>query len=469
MSRVVTQPIPGSLRARLDAQIASALDHARVSDPLGHQIHTVLAMVYLFTLPLFTAGEGISFGLLFLWTCIRLPRTWRSSAEGWREPMLWAMLAWAAWMLMSFAWSTDRHQAFDELGACRALLTPLLIWPVIDRLPWLIAATLAGVAAQNIEQLLQALGWLNWRPQEGEGRYGGFIHPIQTGAWCVAAMCWQLSAALHSKGKVRWISVIGLMMATAGLIATESRGPWLAAAISLPLMLVFILIRRPQLRRAAALLIVLGSVAMLAAWPIVKTSITSRITAAADEARLARDQHIYGTSVGSRIGMNRWAWAMFTGHPIIGIGAGSYPKAQKADADYQSGLEQTRTASERLFMTKQHPHSTYLYALACTGLVGALILLILLALALRQCIVDRPDHLYADGTLFVLVSWIIGAAFECYNLNGHHLGMLAFVLTITLPHRAAIRCVWNPRDDAVADARQAPAAALGSEKRLVAP
>jgi len=455
--------------APLDAQIAAALRQARESDPLGHQIHTVLAMIYLFTLPLFTAGEGISFGLLFLWTCIRLPRTWRSSAEGWREPLLWAMLAWAGWILMSFAWSNNRHQAFDEFGACRALLTPLLLWPVIERLPWLIGAALLGVFAQNIEQLLQALGWLNWRPQEAEGRYGGFIHPIQTGAWCVAAMCWHLSAALHSNGKIRWISVIGLAVATAGLIATESRGPWLAAACAIPLMLIVILIRRPQLRRTAAILIGVAIVTMLAAWPIVKGPVTSRIAIAADEARLARDQHYYATSVGSRIGMNRWAWAMFRAHPILGIGAGSYPKEQKANPDYQEGLRQTRTKSEQSFMTKQHPHSAYLYALACTGIIGAMILAALLGLALRQCALDRPDHLYADGTFFVLVSWIIGAAFECYNLNGHHLGLLAFVLTITLPRRPAIRCISNAHDHALERVPHAADSAHQPAPGLVAP
>ena len=33
-----------------------------------------------------------------------------------------------------------------QIAAARVLLTPLLLWPILDRLPWLIAAALIGVA-----------------------------------------------------------------------------------------------------------------------------------------------------------------------------------------------------------------------------------------------------------------------------------------------------------------------------------
>ena len=39
----------------------------------------------------------------------------------------------------------------------RGALLPVLLWPVLDRLPWLIASALAGVAVANVVQIAQLL------------------------------------------------------------------------------------------------------------------------------------------------------------------------------------------------------------------------------------------------------------------------------------------------------------------------
>ncbi|MCI0674646.1 MAG: O-antigen ligase family protein [Phycisphaerales bacterium] len=409
-----------------------------MSDPLGHNIHTALALLYLFTLPLTTAAKDIAMVALVVWWCIRLPRYWRSYSLWRANPLIWAMIAWFAWSGLSLSWSLDPAQGVDEFRALRALLVPVLVWPVLDRLPWLVGALLAGVLGQNFAQLLHALNWFNVRPDEGTGRYGGWINPIHTGAFCVASMCWNLSANLNARGRLRWISLTLLVIAAAGLLASGSRGPWLAAAVAIPLMLLVTAIRRPPTRRLAIALMIIGPLAAAAAWPIVGDKVERRLEVAAKEAQQARENHVYWTSVGVRIGMTRWTWDIFRDHPVVGVGAGGYPIAQNENPDFQAGLAKTRNKDERGYMSHEHPHSIYFYTLACLGTIGAIILAAVIILSLRQAWRDPPDHPYADAALFAIIAWFIGAQFDSYILDGHRLGLFAFMLAITMPLRPRI-------------------------------
>ena len=48
--------------------------------------------------------------------------------------------------------------------------------------------------------------------------------------------------------------------------------------------------------------------------------------------------------------------------------------------------------------------------------------------------------------LFALLCWIGGAQFDCYELNGHQLGLIAFIAALTLPGRAVVRWRWSAFD-----------------------
>lgn len=442
----------GGSAAELDS--AEALRKARNSDAIGHQIHTALAMLYLFLLPLTTAPKDFAFGLLFVWTAIRLyPHTWRCYGAIFRVPMAWALVAWAGWLALSLLWSVDPRQGFDELGAYRMLLTPLLIWPVIDRAPWLIGAALAGVFAQNLAQAFQQAGWIE-KPSSDAARMRGFIHPIQTATWCAAALCWHTSAFLRGRGLVRIGSIVLGAAALYGLVASGSRGPWLAAAVAVPLGVLVIALRRPRARRAAIVLMVIGVVGAGAAWPLAQSRIMPRIEHALEEIRQAREQQVFHTSSGLRLGLSSWAWSIFREHPIIGAGAGSFGTLQRELPEFQAVV--ARHPSQEGYLRRDHPHSTYLYLLACTGLVGGAITLVVLVLMLRQAWRDRPDHVYADGSLCALLVWVIGAQFDCYNLSGHYFGLFALIAAITWPGRPFPRLRLAARDPDLDSLRARP-------------
>jgi len=442
LAKPIAWPPPGSA-----AGVAATLRYARLRDPIGHRVHAVLAAAHALALPLSTAGSSITFALLVGYAVLRLPNTWRCYTALLRVPIIWALVLWTAWMALSLTWSTDPRQGFEELWTMRMALLPAALWPVLDRAPWLIGAALVGVACQQVAQLLQYTEIFSLRPQDPPGRFGGWIHPIQTGAWCVGAMCWHVAAILTGRGRLRWLSLIGLLLAAAGLLACQSRGPWLAAALTLPWALIVIALRRPQARRAAAVLAVAGIFAAAAAWPLAGGIISGRMSDAVEQYTAARDDGVYTTNVGLRIGQLRWTWSMFTEAPIKGIGAGSFREKQDNQPLFRQAVE--RWPKKADYMARDHPHNTTLYILATNGLIGGLIVLAAIALALRAAGRDRPDHPYADGTLFLLIAWLIGGQFDCYNLNGHLLGMFMLAVAVTLPRRDAVRG-WNIRRPAAA-------------------
>ena len=449
-------------------EIAASLSYVRAIDPIGGKIHQIAAIAYCATLPLVTAGNGVTFAILALVAVVRLPFTWRCYNPLLCVGTILSAALFVGWYALSASWSSDPAQGLDELRAARVMALPFMLWPVIDQVIWYIGAALAGVAAQNIVQGMQHLGLVAYG-HGASGRLGGLIHPIQTGAWCAAAMCWHLSAAVVARSpRVKILSLIGLMLAAAGLLATGSRGPWLAAAVATPMTATVIMIRRQEARKPIAGLAVLGIILFATVWLARPSFLAERVGGAWKEYRAAVENQEYWTSAGSRIGFWTWAIDIWKQSPVIGEGAGSYKTELDRLPQYQAALERARNSAlvegtgdagellieddrdpaaagedalaegERrvqLYLDHDHAHSTYFQTLAGTGIIGIALLLGLLALTARQIWRDPPTHWYVDATMGVLIVWMIGAAFDCYNLNGHLLGMLALIMTATLPNR----------------------------------
>ena len=95
----------------------------------------------------------------------------------------------------------------------------------------------------------------------------------------------------------------------------------------------------------------------------------------------------------------------------------------------------TRKPEHAPYMLRSHPHSTYLHLLGCTGLIGGSLFAAVGLLARGRSWHTPADSPYVDGTLFVLLTWLIGAVFDCYHLNGQLSGLFAVIVTLTLKHR----------------------------------
>ncbi|MBN1441081.1 MAG: O-antigen ligase family protein [Planctomycetes bacterium] len=414
----------------------AALEAARRRDPIGHEIHTVLAGLYLFSLPLTTAGSSVTFILLLIVSIVRLRHTAPAYAGLFRCGVLWLVLAWTAWHAASMAWSADPAQGCDELRAARVLATPWMLWPVLDRAGVLILSAIGGVLAANLVQAGQWLEVFGLSPAENN-RLRGLIHPTQTGAWCVAAMCWSVSGVLLGRGWIRILSLATLLSAGAGLIATGSRGPWLAGAASVPLAIAVIAIRRPPARPAALVLIAAGLAGGLGAAWFARGFVERRIDTAITELRAGWSEEIYWTDGGLRIGLWRWAWDGFTGSPLVGQGAGSFETIARENPGFAAAREKAAKIASGFCMSRGHAHSDYFQVLCNLGIIGALIGGALVVALLRNAWRDRLDHPFADGNFFAAIGWSIGAAFDCYHLSGHTFGLLGALIAFTLPQRSA--------------------------------
>lgn len=400
------------------SRVAADLQRARDADRRGDLLHTAFALLFAGLLALSTAPKDIAFAALVACATVRLPWTWRCYATFWRDGIWWMLAAWTAWTALSAAWSADPVQGLVELRAHRFVLAGFALWPVVDRSRWLIVAFLVGVAIQNGVQVMQGLGWLGFEPG-ANARLRGLLHPIHTGTLCSMAMCWHLSAAMGSRrGLVVALAAAGGLAALGGLVLCGSRGPWIAAAVTIPPMLAWLTWRRAPRRGLA--IIALAIVAAAAAWPVAGSMITRRAAQARDDLRTAADEQ-FASDVGRRIASWITAWRVFGGAPIAGVGAGGF-EAAAADAGYGEYLVGAR-----------HAHSTYLHALACTGVIGGALLGAVVAMACRRAWRAPPQGALSDGSFWALLAWLVAASFDAYQLAGQMFGVLALVVAVTHP------------------------------------
>jgi O-antigen ligase len=208
-----------------------------------------------------------------------------------------------------------------------------------------------------------------------------------------------------------------------------------------------------------------GAVGVAVSWPVMQP----RIEQAAADARHAMESGEHWTSSGLRIGLWSWAWQVFRTAPLAGVGAGGFRDAVDQLPDHRAAIQRgyddlledvdgyeeavangapldelkgyrraMRKGGKRAsYMSRDHAHSVYLHSLACTGLTGCAILTALLLLLVTRGWRNPGDNLYADGTLLVLLTWIVGAQFDCYQLNSHLFGLLAFALVLVVPRGPA--------------------------------
>ncbi len=402
--------------------MAETWSDCRLRDPVGHYVHTAFALCYVLLLPLATAPKDIAWAALVLTTIARLPRIHRCFKTPSRDPLIWLLFAWAAWHGISILWSADQAAGLDELGAFRVVLTPLLLWPVLDHAALFIGTFLVGVIGANLVQLTQQFHWFDQKPGF-QGRLDGWLHAVHTGAICAAALCWHLSAILKGRGWLRWLSLIGAAAAVAGLILSGSRGPWLAIAATIPLGLLVIGFTTPRLRRAVLVIALIGVVGAGVAWVATGDFVTTRIQQATDDIRKAIDGD-YHSDVGERLA--RWAAAskVFVDSPMRGAGAGGLGHAI-------GELDLGDVSPEQY-----HAHSVYMHVLACTGLPGALILGGVVVMSVRRVAKCRRGHVYSLGTILVLITWLIGAVFDAYHLNGNMFGLFTLIVALTLPRHS---------------------------------
>jgi len=435
------------------AKIDERFAEVRERDAVGHRVHVAFAMAHAFALPLAPAPEAIAFGLLVLYAVIRLPNTWRLYPRVLRAPALLAFAAWMAVHAASILWSIDQAEGLTELKAFRVILLPLALWPVLDCVAWILGSLLGGVLVMNGIQMAQLLNLFGLSTQ-GDDRARALLHPIQTSAFSLAAVTLYVAAAAPAArawaaGAKRWLlaTLGGGGAALAGLVFAGSRGAWIAAAVVLPIMIIVIVVRRGMSARALAISIVVLAGLVAPVGYFGGGYVVRRVHDGIAEYRAAIHEGDYLSGVGKRVVMLIWAWRFFEESPAFGRGAGSFRELTRDTAEYAAMLAESHVVRRSMErgdggdgrLTAAHPHSMYLHVLTSTGILGAVPFVAFLVLVVRQVIRSPRDHPFALAMPFVLLGWLIGTQFDCFNLNGHLFGLLGLVMACTLPGRAGER------------------------------
>lgn len=316
------------------------------------------------------------------WTARRA----RATSTSLDRPLLAVLAAWT----LSAAFSLDpRLSVFGVYGgrtyglwqaAAFAALFQLTV-RAADR-DRLVVLALAGAALVSVHAVLQAFGLDPFVPVEtlAYGRaMATLASPVYLGAWLALWLPLALDRALTEDG---YFGRAALALIAAGLIATVSRGAWLAAALGATLYLG--LTGRLRLPRARALAVA-AAVAGWCAWA------------------LARRGALDFSRPSERLAIWAIALKLFARHPLLGVG----PDA------FELGLRQVR-GEDFLRVLGQgfrlgHAHNDLLQILATTGLIGlaayAWLLFALCQSAREALILKRSrDAALAAGLFAVFVN-----------------------------------------------------------------
>jgi O-antigen ligase len=459
-------------------------------DPIGRRILLATASLWCFLVAwpvTFVEFAGIP---LLLWSGWRLRRG-RAYIPGLcREPLLIAACAFGAAQFASFFWTGDRAQWLEQAGQLRWIWAMIVLWPLADRRATLWSALAAGFLLGNLTQLSQIahveFGWATPTWDRAPDRYSGWWKPVVGGSVLVAVFGGHLSILAASLARrthahavtaasiaVRRdrrhiaLAVVGAVAALAGIVATGTRGAWVAAAGLTSIWLValaWIIVANArgssrQDRRSAApsngttrasrrwipagafigVGVMIVAIAWFA-WTNLGDSVARRVALARAEIAAAVEKQDYASDTGARIGMAIWSGQLFREHPFIGVGAGGFRPAVH-------GMLAAQGTPAESVSVHDHAHNGLLHIAATTGLLGLLPALTLIALSLRGSIrawrasaaFDLPgvDRTYTSialaAPLGALLGLLLVSAFDPVHLNAQSAALLATILALAMP------------------------------------
>ena len=310
-----------------------------------------------------------SMGVLILlgWIGMFITRSARTGVLREHSRLLLVLALFTVWLSLSVLWATNAYEA--ENGLQTWLLAALAFVVVLTALKsprdvTIIATAFIGGAVASVIYGI-ATGALSAATAEaGEaGRFtgGGGDANVQAAGFLVAMF---LCAGLWSLARSR-VARLSLLVAfisvTIGFFATQSRGGFISLAFAAVTGFVLLPSQRKRLLGlAAAACVGLG------------------VIAAANPGALVRITN-FGGGTSGRSEIWTVAWKIFTDHPWVGIGLSNFQTVEPRYTLKSGAITRVELISEDPHLV----HNVYLQLLTETGVVGALIFLVVIAGCLR--------------------------------------------------------------------------------------
>ena len=415
-------------------RVTELLEYGAKRDPVGDRVHTWFACLFLFCLPLHTIAAGISMAILFGYSLLRLPTTWRTLTPLLKSSVYWSILAWVLFSTLSIAWSSDKTMGWDHASSMwrMAVPIPLLLWPVLRRWKRFIIAGLLGVCLQNMFQFSEIVGsWFldgqDWIWRKTLDRPSGLTKHNGTAAIFigVAGITWFYCLIIIKNTKLVFYA---LLLTVFGIVVVQSRAVWLGFSFSLVLLCSSLLLYKyTAIRRTALIMTSVLCVAGVSIW-ISGPFLFSRIVTIPQSLRVEL-QGLQPTSIEFRM---RWwtetlrvvASESTVSEFIAGRGLGS-----TATLDYS--IEDSNFPA-----TTDQPHNAFIQILFEGGVIGLSLFAFMLwksmAVSVKR-VGESCDIWLPPATFFrmaFICLWATVAFFDGCQNSGRSLALLMVYVAI---------------------------------------
>lgn len=424
----------GSYITRDQCDLAFERMHAR--DGIGDRIHLVLACIAMIGVAGPVSVVDFVMMPLAAFFLVRVINTFPVWIHGFGQPFVLVSLMLAGLMGLSLLWSPDVYAGLENLSELRWLMLLGFIFPVIEHRRLLIACLCFGFVIGYGAQVVDAFdgfgnAWLADRLWHEPSRISGWWDPAVGGSMLVAALGLHLPAAVMGSGRGRLIGLIGSGVTVAALIATGTRGAWIAAIV---LVVVALLVSASQGRLKGRSLVI-GGVVLVVVILVMGVLKGDAIAERFDDGRAEIARAIDGdmeSSTGARISMGAQAIRAGAHHPAGGLGAGGY------------GLWMEERTAER-FDDLAHPHSTLLRLWSEHGLPGVLVgtmLAVVLLVNGWRCVPAGERGTYLMGPFFAAAGLMLVSGFDSVLINVNTaamVGVLAALCPAYIPNTGGKR------------------------------
>jgi len=188
---------------------------------------------------------------------------------------------------------------------------------------------------------------------------------------------------LMSRGKkYRIFLAFSFIIFVAALLVTQTRNAWLSTFLCLLLLIIFIILhsKKFEMKRSFLILTLISSILVMSSLVLVVTSLKPEVTERAEQTTKVEESIDQSGQVQSslltRVFIWHTAYLAFLEHPVIGIGAYSFPFSS------HQYYKVPRLIFEN-YVEGLSPHVTYLAVAAETGLIGLFAFLFFLVASLK--------------------------------------------------------------------------------------
>lgn len=415
-------------------------------DAIGHRLHTWCAVIALVGICTRTTVAEVAAAPLLLYSGVRVLNIWWCWVYAALSPVGLTMLMLAAWAWLSLAWTPDRTQGLDELLNSRWVLLPGLLWPVLDRRRLLIGALALGMLAANGSQVAHAIG-VHWQIDAlrfplAPDRNSGWWQPVVGGTMLTAALGLHLPAALMGRGRERILGLAGTGVTLLGILATGTRGAYLASAALVGFVAVLALARHARRGRPRQAIAIAAGAALLlgTAGVLFGGQVARRFDAAWSDLNRAIEQKDFFTDTGGRLLMGWKGLEATAERPLGGIGVGGYKTWCHADLR-QQGID---PADRNI---QSHAHNAYIHLASSFGIPALLVALAAFGAALVGGLrggIDRAGSVvpldigtYDAGPACALMGLALVGMFDPVVTNMQTCAVLCALMGLCVMPRAA--------------------------------